>query len=424
MGAVAFVAVMFYLVHYNDEDIVKSTWRTVSLTISIFCSVLLYGQIRGLVEDTMEFTSERDLSHGEVSMICVPLYIALYLILQVVLWLLHGHGKHIMHGVSEIFAHIAAFAAMFGFDSLIQVGPIGGSPHMAVVILATAGVVQAFLAITADRLRFHYVMSDGIVTKGEEHWMEVVEEAEDDVFSLSLSFLLSVACRGYIVGHVEVHNPHHEPHGHSPAQVWGLFASAMGLLGLALGATWAELTLDDKGPRVQRVLKLAKSICMFASCWCLIFWADWLLYDIMDFKGTRIQACLMMALTLTFIAVVEIFVIDGVADRLEEGRAQRSLRYSIVSLGVLVGFTWEKAFDIAMEDIAHSGKHLQLSLPPTAVLHILAFSLCAIVIPAWYFYILPKTIELEKEEKKEEELSERQRLAHQKAEPGTKWPLK
>lgn len=399
MGAVAFVSIMFYLTNYNDEDIRRSTWRTVSLCVSIFCSVLIYLQIRSTIADTFEFFAGHVLSNTEISMICVPLYLVLYLLLQVVLFYLQSKSHETMHGVAEIFAHTAAFSAMFGFDSLIQVPLFGGQPHMALVVLVLAFVVQATLGIAAHKLRMAKAMEDGVVTKDEEHWMGAVEEAENDVIALSLSFLITAVCRGFIIGRVYAYQAAREPRGISFTQVWTLFGCAMFWFVVAMLTTWAGLVLEH-GPMAERIIKISKSVTMFASCWCLIFWADWFLYEL-GFEGTRIEACLIMALILTAFAAVEIFMIDAVADRLAHHNAQRGLRYTIVSLGVLVGFSWEKAFDIAMEDIAHSS-HI-LGIPPTTFLHILAMMLLVVVLPAWYYYILPKTIESIEEEEEERE---------------------
>jgi len=63
-------------------------------------------------------------------------------------------------------------------------------------------------------------------------------------------------------------------------------------------------------------------------------------------------------------------------------------------LGILVGFSWEQSFDVAVESISLEGE--QHNVPKQWTRLVLSFVLVSIVLPAWYLYILPEELRLGK----------------------------
>merc|ERR1719247_2844421 len=48
-GSMAMIMAVFYLVSYNDKDIVDGTWLVISNAVSLFCAVLLFLSFRDLI---------------------------------------------------------------------------------------------------------------------------------------------------------------------------------------------------------------------------------------------------------------------------------------------------------------------------------------------------------------------------------------
>lgn len=287
-----------------------------------------------------------------------------------------------MHGVSEISAHVTGFAAMFGFAGLMR---LYAGLWWTLAVIGIALVTLASLSVLAGKVR-------GCVhgTKSEdERWEEAVEEAEDDCTALCLSFIIVAAIRAYIRGRLQPYNPEEAPSGITLAQCFILLACILSCFAIALALAFMK-RWTHKRSTTRRWVKIFKTTFMFASCFGSIFAIDWFMYTL-GFEGPRIEACLTGALLLTFWAMLMLFLVDFIADRMPQGKDQKMLRYIILSLGVLVGFAWEKAFDIAMEDIAHSGS--LLGMQPGITTQLIGVLLCAVVLPAWYMYILPKAIE-------------------------------
>jgi len=95
-------------------------------------------------------------------------------------------------------------------------------------------------------------------------------------------------------------------------------------------------------------------------------------------------------------------VLDYIGDGdMTSDSVEKSLRQMIMALAILVGFSWEQAFDIAM---------LALSLHfPKSIANIakaaITIVLVSIVAPAWKMYIIPTFLKLqEKHEEKREEV--------------------
>jgi len=400
MGVVAFILALFYLVNHYDDNIRWSTWRTLNMTISIFVSVLIYGMIRAVCLDVL-ITAGVEIDHTVMAVLCLTLFAILYPLLQYTLFQLrNGKDHHMMHAVGELFAHVTGFSAMFGFAALMQTDVFASSRYMSIVVLLLSFVVVGGLSVAAFKARDHIVQGDGVVDESEEVWMEVVEEAEDDVLCLCFSFILTAVVRTLIRGSNQPYSPEVEPKGVHQWQCNTIFWCAVGFIVLSLVTAKATSTYFETGEWKRRCGKITATTLAMAGAWCTLFGYDWQVYT-WGYDEVRVSACLLVALWLTFLAIAFIFLIDFLADRLKVGQGQRTLRFMVVALGLLVGFAWEKSFDIAMEDVAHSGG--LLGWHPGFTTYIQGIVLLIIVLPAWYMYILPQAIKAKHSEDHEGE---------------------
>lgn len=91
-----------------------------------------------------------------------------------------------------------------------------------------------------------------------------------------------------------------------------------------------------------------------------------------------------------------VFVLNIISERLKSNKmGSRALESVELALGVLVGFSWERAFDVGFEVVEHTVKHGSSSIPAPVSVALMSILLLIIVAPAWRYYILPKVDELE-----------------------------
>merc|ERR1711972_163039 len=115
--------------------------------------------------------------------------------------------------------------------------------------------------------------------------------------------------------------------------------------------------------------------------WCLFFSSQWL-FAKTSFSG--MLNVVVIALFVTSVALSLIYAMDVLADMPETGKDfDKAIRAVVQALGILIGFSWEKAFDTAVEEVVDEVSFLPPPIPKLA----LALILAAAVIPAWKWYI-------------------------------------
>jgi len=396
MGTVAFIMNIFYLVNWHDEDIKRGSWKVLSMTVSIFSSVLLYASIKTVV---LYFFPEVVALYVQLA-----LYFILYCLLQLALYAIKGHDELLVVATGTIFAHVVAFSAMYvGAEIQLLPSPWGVRGSNALLVTLIVAAVLYGLSRVSDRIRQHFAAMDGNVDESEILWMEQVDDAENDIIALAVGFLAMQAVRFYLCGEpVPFHAHNAPPERINQTQIHELlFAGILfGVLTCAIAYVEEHYILvrteqaDADEPEAQRtqtkrLFGLAINVSSMAMAWCLLFWGDWQLFEMGLDVRNRVSGCILLGLTLTMLSLLSIFALDFLADNGRMGK--KALRSLILALGVLVGFSWEKAFDVAMEDIAHTD--FGLGLPPGVKVLIQTAILCVVVIPAWYKYILPHAIE-------------------------------
>merc|ERR1711957_989742 len=97
---------------------------------------------------------------------------------------------------------------------------------------------------------------------------------------------------------------------------------------------------------------------------------------------------------------------DKLADmEATQENADKAIKAFIGALSILIGFGWEKTFDLAVVQITKSSTKVidEYGLCAPVFKLVLSILVCAIVIPAWRMYILPYIHELEEDVENEEE---------------------
>jgi len=395
IGGVVIVMVLFYLVNWHDEDIRLNTWQTLSMTVSIFASVLIYGSFKVGIQESFGILSEEGITYLNLA-----IFVTCLIGLQVLLYFLRGlQSETLLPSVGTIFAHLTGFAAMFcgaGFQALDGIKDSG--IKLSGFTLGIAAVL-GFITLVGAKAR-EYAISrdpDRVKTESDERWMEEVEEVENDIVSLCLGFAVMQVIRFFISGRLHPYEPYEEPEGVQQWETNALLVSGVGMGLLTCLGSFAATTADAEtrlSGSARRLFCAYRNVSSISMAWCLLFWAEWQVYAL-GYTGIRIGACLAIALLVTVASAVAILALDVIADELARARHNtRALRSMILSLGLAVGFTWERAFDMGLDKFSlhhfsGQGHHFLLRHIPPLVLSLT-------VLPAWSWYILPHTLQKEK----------------------------
>lgn len=404
------------------------------MTLSIFCAVLLYASLYAMVSS---FVSP-GIYHDTIS--TFVLFTSIYLLAQFVLFELRWKKyESFSHPASLITEHITAFAAMYGFASLQALPFVKES-------LLRVSLVAVFTVVVLGILMLFSSKVHDIIATADQHpeedkrWRTEVENLENDVLSLTIGFVLMQVVRFCIAGEFQPYEASHEPTDITTSEAGALLASAGVFALLTVAASFLtakqmqkegiDEDVDMEEFAEDHVLDLSLRACVILQhivaitmAWCLLFFGQWVVYS-MGFSGTRISGCLVVALGLTLFSVAMVFVLDTLIDAIKEEApvassstqdgpmnsartdatsasgllthrnkaiAHTSVRAFVMGLGLCIGFTWEMSFHVALHDIAYAS-HNAVGLGTETMAHIMAISLCIVVLPAWAKYILPKTM--------------------------------
>merc|ERR1712226_1226641 len=98
--------------------------------------------------------------------------------------------------------------------------------------------------------------------------------------------------------------------------------------------------------------------------WCLLFWGQWLFWNLSNDSGLgmggEMAARLVCAMIFSAVSFIIIYVIDAIADRLEERFRhsasvmgfEKGLRGVLRVFGFLMGLSWEACFQRGMTVLA------------------------------------------------------------------------
>eukprot|EP00927_Polykrikos_kofoidii_P066659 TRINITY_DN62214_c0_g1_i1.p1 TRINITY_DN62214_c0_g1~~TRINITY_DN62214_c0_g1_i1.p1 ORF type:complete len:620 (+),score=96.90 TRINITY_DN62214_c0_g1_i1:108-1967(+) len=417
LGNIGFMMLLFYLVHHHDDDIKRYSWQVISKTISIFCAVLTFQAFHGLAETYLieglekcslaEWMQSR-LFEGSWSVLINFLHLFVWLsLLQLVLAVTSGAiGEHPANGLAGVelnmksyavlFSHTTGFAAINAWGSLQQ--SLFQDNWLHAVAIVPVGLVGLFLMYYGfDVIRWKVSMSDDeIVDEYEKEWDVQTEEAENDVAGLSLSFLTVQALRFAITSHlpnVEGLEPHELAKNHGVFDI---------VLVFAFGAVFAIVSIVvlreyERTPKERekwcRLLLIFNNLFTFANAWCF-FYASKMSVCSLNFTSEESLIQVVLALFLSAVSFMFIFFLDAIQDNHILGeQADTAVELMIQGLAVLVGFSWEQAFDVAVVVVSASSGNV----PPALSRLLMSILLVLVVFPAWRMHILKTEQDLNNE---------------------------
>lgn len=412
LGSIGFMMALFELTHCYKKSMAKYTWKAVSATISIFSAVLIFQGVNGLVEAyILEGASEI----FKLIVNCLHM-LAWFTALQWVLALITGvlpvkgfdpklDDLEVMECRLKTFAillgHITGFAAINAFGTLQQLVP---RTLWCTFLVAPAswGIVFLMGRIT-DAIRERVVLiGDGKKEKNEEMWDLETEETEDDVIGLAVSFCFVQFLRfavGNVLPNAEGEDPESLNISHSGRQAFELIAIGCGM------AFLESVRIIFISKRIPRITPQFKNIIAMTLSWCVYFGFDWFISGNLFAQEQGMIKQVSLALCVTCVAMCMIFgldLIEGIDFASYDVSVDQAIRAVVNAIGILIGFAWEKTFDVGVNEIAKSGS----LLPAPLTKLVLAVCLASMVVPAWYRHILPTIIAHEKEEETAENTEE------------------
>lgn len=447
IGAVAFMMALFYLVNNSDPEIRMYSWQVISSTINIFCAVLIFSASNRLVEHYAFEHISKEMRHLHSFAIIVDfLHMLVWMLMMVlVLWFAavrkqnagvgNGDGDESTHrheldvkSWAMLFAHVAGFAAINCFGDLQQLF-FSGSPNqseLVVPISATCLIVLAWLAERAGQYLYKADLKEHDAWYFEL-WEEQTHDAENDIAALCLSFLTCQSLRYHTGGHLP------DPEGNEPpatrAEVL-LFCSLIFAVAASLSVQLSHLELKTlrRRPQLKRVLAIFKLICCMCCAWCGYFGGKRLFFaSSVGNHVVEMIARIVLAVIFSVVAFGMVLMMNMVVDqqKMSEAKSAAALRpkmyrkksesrsssrslsfadnvqltcqkleHSLVlqgsktlikAMAILVGFSWEQAFDCC---VGKTCERLKI-LPPHIAEVVLAALLAGMILPAWRIHILP-----------------------------------
>eukprot|EP00927_Polykrikos_kofoidii_P016904 TRINITY_DN17676_c0_g1_i1.p1 TRINITY_DN17676_c0_g1~~TRINITY_DN17676_c0_g1_i1.p1 ORF type:complete len:700 (+),score=118.44 TRINITY_DN17676_c0_g1_i1:144-2243(+) len=468
---------LLYLVHVQDENIRSYIYNIISVTISIFCSVLLNQAafsffLQGFLPSPFPIGLGLEVGFWAKLAVGVTFFVVSFTSITL-LCVKFRYRQDLLYAVKTIVAHLNAFAGIFTFGEIQQELPFKKSLSMCFSILLVAQVLlltcrcvsdavrrKGFAALSAAALaaKTYQRAEEDLPLRSESappmhNWVAEAEEAEDEAAVLILSFL-AIQCVCFCVAGQLPTMEGEEP-VYIQWEVQALFFVAMLFLVILLAATWIRASRKAQG-YMKRMTKNGHNFISMSMCWCLQRMTEWQME--LWLKDEKHLAGVLAAFATTVLSVLIILVLDAIADRLRDlnveapvdasadavsnagshtggGRVstpvttrsrstrasrgtatgrrgrlftnfsvqdvrdqrqwEKAIRTIIAGFGLLVGLSWDKAFDVA--DITIVEGMPLLSKNPVSSRILIAIALVCFVLPAWLKFIVPMAVKDEAE---------------------------
>lgn len=394
----AFFMLVIYLVNWYDPDIRHFAWNIIMASISIFIAVLSYGTVSAICNKFLFEPLGHGITEHSGAISRFILFLMIWIYVEADLYLkMNTHPA--LKAVGIIGAHIAGFAGLRAF-SFLQGSHFSSSWLMSMVPVLLAFVVMTILAFLGTCFRDSVNKGDGQVTEGEEDWEEQCIDTENDFIGMTTSFVFVNSLIFMLTGEFpELEQEFYETH--SVEQMTWLFVFCLGCGLAVIGSTFLrKFTRESfpaaRHPSINRIINNVQVFWSMASAWCFFEWGAWycawlLSQQKADVHGHQhlpsvLLGKLFQAVVISLLGTAIVFVMDFCADSSPD--SAKLMRANVTGIGIAIGFSWEKAFDRALENLVET-KFADGSVTYSHIL--ISISLICILYPGWRLYILPKT---------------------------------
>lgn len=338
-----------------------------------------------------------------------------------------GKRERWMKCYARLFAHMAGFAAINAGATMQQLSvfhPENLKIMTAIPIIITQAVIMVVFGIfgaVRERAK-RQAVAEGRAGRRAKMMSEEVFEAENDISSLSMSFLMIQVARYCLSGSLPNPEGLEEPElPHSVGNIVALYV--IGLACAALACVLVVVTSKqhqgehgleeaDEESLVNRLTIVGLNASSMCFAWAVLWGTRWVCFKVQIVHLPSIMGRVVMALILSAVSCVAVFGLDVVDDAHKgsedsKGGAQ-AIQMLVNSLGILIGFSWEHSFDGGVAAVA------SMSSKPSIVKFILGVVIVAIMTPMWRKHILTKEIALEKRKEDKEMAAHKMKGGHHK----------
>lgn len=411
LGSLLFFFGTLQMTATKNKRRAERVWSVISATISIFCAVLFFQTIRAIV---VAFILGDDASSMKTFIVGVIHFLIWFVVFQLVLGKLSGalwedteyeeledtdnRQRLLTRCWGVLFGHLAGFASISAWAALQQMmagwGGSGSLGHLYATVAIAISVAVLCLMIGLSKM-FRAAVAGEKVDEDEQRWLEESEETENDVVSLTVSFLVVQVFRWIIEG--ELPNQEGEIEG-APAENMPIFF--LGLLGIGIKVVCMNVPPFLEGEEGPRYIKFKCDISAMIMAWCIFFTVFRYTRLYAESEGEAIQG-VTNAMTITLIGAVATFCLQWLAGQdWTNKKFTKDLRKLADVVAILIGFGWERCFDTAVDTIAARDSAMVNPLICKTVLAALCI-LC--VLPPWRRRIVPHLMKIEKEKEEEDE---------------------
>lgn len=303
---------------------------------------------------------------------------------------------------STLLAHMCGFAALNAGGTMQHLDMFSSGPLMSLVPLVLNQLFINVLFVVFDTIRdaLHArAQSEGRKGIRGAMYDEFATEAENDISCLAGSYILVQSIRYVQVGKLPTMIGELEDTPWSC--VYALYGAGVLLVAISviLLVIRARLELDESS-RCARFLKVLAGVLGFGFAWCCLFGSRTVFsktpaLDAHNVGMVTISGRVLLALILSLISTTLVFVLDIVSDTAKRGAppgknpGQEIVSQLVFAKSILIGFSWEHAFDGGVEAIASMTPY------PLYTESALAIFMFLVVVPTWRRHILRRALLLQ-----------------------------
>lgn len=445
LSYITIIMTLFWLVNYEDEggEMKIYVWGVLSNTLSIFLAVLSFTSLNGLSHQLVP-------DHASVGIVILVDFCQLifcFAMMQFAVAYISGaledqpidpnldiapqkeQRERRFKSVATLLAHMSGFAAINLGGGIQHLEILQQNPPLTFVVppvlfffqlIACRGVRKMRRGWIEKILLRHGIKSDYMAMQPEEpgkqnngggiewcveKWDDETYESENEISSLAISFLLLQAIRYNITGIMPDNMGVEEEHYQHPASAVIL----LGVAGVVLAVlccvivVWSsesfpegvEIAPGTMKSFMKRIAIVLQGTTAMGFAWALMYVSKWQISIIApEINPNCVEARVVLALCISVFAFFIILGLDKIADLDSTGeKTDKAIIAIITSLSILVGFTWEQAFDGAVEILSE----VCFKAHPIMAETTLTVGIFIIVYPQWRKYVLKTLLRLKYE---------------------------
>lgn len=396
VGFQAFVVGLAHLAWSKDPDIRFGTWTILSGAMSLGCVALLFNALQTAWDDAVGANNAAADISSTILTSCLLLVIMC--LSPVVQWFL-VHYPQTLAGMGIIIGNLLGFAAMQSFSKILNRPPFNNGGSIYFISLQLCAIIYSLFMIGCHFMRVK-LFGDGEQDERTKFWKRQVERSEEEGFGITFGFLISVAARLLITGAMpDMQGTFVYTSQSQIKYLWIVFWVCMALNVIAVYICNSFMT-HDWGNLAMRIATMVKQTFTMTTAWCGFFafrWSFTSLSKNRSFGGTDeandLISAMCVALMVSFGVFVTMYALDFLGDIVGAHR-DSALREVNLVFAFLVGYAWQMNFFISIEKVGDMYDDPRVGNWMQAMVTLL---ICFVTLPAWFYVVLPKVLDAEKD---------------------------